>query len=180
MDEIEECPKNEIWKNILGYENKYIISNLGRVKRLKHVIIDKIDRKRTLTTKMLNPYKTKRGYKHIDLSGNTFEVHRLVALHFLDNPYNKKYVNHKDGDKLNNNVNNLEWCTQRENICHYHNSKNKNNSIGVSFNKNAKKWKSRIYFKNKDIHIGYFNTKEEAYEARVKFEKDNDIKNKYL
>lgn len=90
----------EIWKKIEDYEN-YMISNFGRIKSLKRNIILKPEVRRQYYSVQL--YKNKKS-KH-------FQIHRLVAITFIKNPHNLKYVNHKDENKLNNHVDNLEWCT---------------------------------------------------------------------
>ena len=103
---------NEEWKDIKGYEGLYQVSNLGRVKSLK-------DRYGNCREKILTP-----GARHVDLyvklyknsKVKTFKVHRLVAMHFIDNSNNYKEVNHKDEDKFNNRVDNLEWCTREYNL----------------------------------------------------------------
>ena len=101
----------EIWKDITGYEGLYQISNLGRVKSLSR----KYSRKDCIMNTPTNHW----GYKMVYLSRNKhkkfFSVHRLVALHFIDNPHNYQFVNHIDEDKTNNNVTNLEWCTSKYN-----------------------------------------------------------------
>lgn len=97
--------KEEKWEIIEDYPN-YLISTLGRIKSTK-------------TNKILKPYITKRGYVYNLLSKNgkakNFQVHRLVAKAFIDNPLNKPCVNHIDFNPSNNNVNNLEWVTYSEN-----------------------------------------------------------------
>lgn len=97
---------NEIWKPIKGYENRYLISDKGEVKSIKHnKILKKELRRNYWSVQLFNGVK----YKH-------FSIHRLVGLNFIDNPDNLPYINHKDENKLNNNVNNLEWCTCSYNI----------------------------------------------------------------
>ena len=170
----------EIWKDVIGYEGFYQISNYGNFKSLDRTIKVKHFYKK-IKGKILKPYLTTRGYLHIDLCDKSWVCHILVASHFLDNPNNLKYINHIDGDKTNNFTPNLEYVSQQENICHYFKNKNTTSNLtGVGFNKNANKWKSRIHFENKSIHLGYFNTEQEAYNARCAFEKENNIINKYL
>lgn len=118
---------SEVWKDIPEYEGLYQVSNLGRVKSLpKHYHQEMI-----LKNKL-----TKDGYHETTLYKNNkskcIRTHRLVAIAFIPNPNNKPQINHIDGNKLNNNVNNLEWCTNRENIDHslktgLQNHKGKNN-----------------------------------------------------
>lgn len=119
--------KNEIFKDIFGYKNLYQISNFGRVKSLKRENIfycglRKEYLKRPVKEKILNYSKSNRGYLQVCLTKNgkskTFLVHRLVAKTFIENVCNKSQVNHIDGNKENNSVNNLEWCTSSENNKH--------------------------------------------------------------
>lgn len=111
----------EIWKDVKGYEGLYQVSNLGRVKSLERQKSNgkglvKIDEK------VLTQDITNWGYYRVALykkgTRKYYKVHRLVAIAFLPNPENKEQVNHIDGDKLNNNVDNLEWNTRIENIHH--------------------------------------------------------------
>jgi hypothetical protein len=101
----------EIWKPIEGFEGLYEISNWGRVKSLHQG-------KEMILISCLNEH----GYPRISLNKNsirkTFLVHRLVALHFIPNPEEKKEVNHIDCNKQNPHVSNLEWTTQSENQKH--------------------------------------------------------------
>jgi hypothetical protein len=108
-------------------------------------------------------------------------IHRLVALHFINNLNNKTDVNHIDFNKLNNNLKNLEWTSHLENISHYNlNRRCSSNCTGVSLNKKSNKWNSTIKINNKRFHLGSFKTEEEAYKARCDYEKANNIENKYL
>lgn len=105
----------EQWKDIEGYENKYQISNKGNVKSL----IDNTGNRRELIRK---PRIGNSGYYYVNLfignKSKSKKIHRLVAEHFVDNPYNKPCVNHIDGNKLNNSADNLEWVTSSENSKH--------------------------------------------------------------
>ena len=107
----------EIWKPIKNYEDKYEISNLGRVKSLQRWSGTKFYNRE----KVLNLYTNKKnGYVYVWLTknskGKNFRVHRLVAETFIKNPNNYTDINHKDCDRTNNCINNLEWCTKSYNV----------------------------------------------------------------
>ena len=105
----------EEWRSVKGYEQLYEISSIGRVKSLPRNGTAKKERilKQKLTTD---------GYYEVALYKNNspkfIRVHRLVALSFIDNPFNKAQVNHKNFDRLDNRIENLEWNTPKENIIH--------------------------------------------------------------
>lgn len=101
----------EIYKDIPGFENKYQISNFGNVKSVNYL--------NTKKPRVLVPIKHHLGYLLVHLGFNKIKmVHTLVAESFIPNPEGKKYVNHIDGNKQNNNVRNLEWVTSKENMNH--------------------------------------------------------------
>lgn len=108
---------NEIWKDIAGYEGLYQISNLGRVKSLP-----KIKGRAMTETRVLKNQIGGTGYWAIVLSKNgkkkQHRIHRLIATAFIKNNDNKPFINHIDGNKLNCSIENLEWCTARENTMH--------------------------------------------------------------
>lgn len=113
--------KPEEWKDVVGYEGLYLISNYGKVISLYRF---KSNGKGGYyqQTSFLKQYKTSTGYYRVDLfkdgKKKSFRVSRLVALHFVANPYGFDIVNHKDGNPLNNYFENLEWCRQVDNINH--------------------------------------------------------------
>lgn len=102
----------EVWKDVIGYEGLYLISNLGRLKRLYKGRPERI----------IKPVKGSFGYMFYSFGKNckikTFRIHRLVAIHFVPNPNNYTEVNHIDGNKENCADWNLEWCTRSHNIKH--------------------------------------------------------------
>ena len=99
----------EQWRNVVGYNGKYLVSNEGRVKNAK-------------SGRILKEMITHRGYVKVHLFRTDDEknifLHRIVADEFIPNPQRKPQVNHIDGNKLNNNADNLEWCTGHENVRH--------------------------------------------------------------
>lgn len=130
---------NEIWKTTDGYPN-YMISNMGRVKSLNY--------KQTGKEKILKGVKNRDGYLQIGLCKEGkikhYLIHRLVAQAFLDNPNNLIEVNHKDEDKSNNCVDNLEWCSREYNI-NYGSRTEKTQKPILQFSKNGefiRKWNS--------------------------------------
>ncbi|PFO76643.1 hypothetical protein COJ86_00255 [Bacillus cereus] len=103
----------EIWKSVCGYEDIYEVSNTGKIRSLNYL--------KTGTISEMSPHK-KEGYKRIELCKKgmrkKFYVHRLVAEAFIENPEQKEFINHVDGNKSNNCSWNLEWVTCRENNIH--------------------------------------------------------------
>lgn len=110
----------EVWKDIKNYEGLYQISNCGNVRSLKKWSGNKHLKKWIDEISILKGTDNGKGYLIVGLKKEgirkNFFIHRLVATYFLENPLNKKVVNHKDFNKHNNNVNNLEWVTQKENV----------------------------------------------------------------
>jgi hypothetical protein len=147
---------DEIFREIVGYEN-YKVSNFGNVYN-----IDK--------SKFLKQSTHKEGYLYVYFSTvkKQFLVHRLVAITFIENPDNKRCVNHINNDRKNNHVNNLRFATYEEYQMNKIKASNNTSTIkGVSFYKATQRWRSQIK-KNKICqHIEYFKTIEEATQARL-------------
>jgi hypothetical protein len=110
-----------MWKDIVGFEGYYQISDDGVVKSLERTVKTKTGI-RTYGERILKQEICNSGYCRVTLAKEGEKhrelVHRLVAIHFIENPLNKREVNHIDGNKRNNNVSNLEWATSSENQSH--------------------------------------------------------------
>ena len=152
---------------VVGFEDFYEISSKGRISNYR---------------KILNPFVNNSGYLVIDLRVNGIRykklMHRLVAEAFLDNPFNKKEVNHKDGNKLNNSIDNLEWVTSSENKKHalqeglkVYNKPTKGKKLGkaskyhnVSYDKSRNKWIGALRVNKQTFYQKRFDTEIEAAE----------------
>lgn len=138
----------EEWKDIDGYEGLYQISNLGRVRRLPTEVINSFGVRRFFEGGILNPTNSQ-GYLIVDLSRGGFRkhylIHRLVAQAFLENPNSLPFVNHKDENKSNNTVDNLEWCTPQYNTNYGTSIERRSNSHRGKkhkFSHHKKQWKA--------------------------------------
>ena len=147
----------ETWRKIEDYDN-YSVSDLGNIKNVK-------------TGRILKLSTNNRGYYIVGLfkNGNKTSktVHTLVAEAFIENPNDKPNVDHMNNNQLDNRKENLRYCLQKENI---RNSVMRNEYTsgvkGVIFDKTRNKWCARIRIDGINVHLGRFNTIEEAKEAR--------------
>lgn len=109
----------EQWIPVKGYEDRYEVSTEGRIRSKDHYIRHSAGGMRLWKGKVLKPLKQNTGYMAIMFGDRTVRlIHRVVAMTFIPNPENKKCVNHKNGNKEDNSVSNLEWATYSENEKH--------------------------------------------------------------
>jgi len=162
----------EIWKDIPNYEGYYQVSNYGNVKSLDRLIPN---RHGSLTFRkgiILKQSKTSHGYMVVSLcfanKQDSFRVNQLVALGFLNH---KKYdnnfvVDHINNNKLDNRLENLQLLSHRDNVIKSLNKQDaKSKYIGVTKRMNRNCWRARITFNKKSIHIGDYNSENDAYLA---------------
>jgi hypothetical protein len=157
----------EIWKEIIGYEGLYEVSNYGNIKSISRTIT-KGNITYVTKDKLLKQSVDTVGYPYVNLSDykkqKTFRVHQLVAIAFLNhtpNKYDGLLVDHIDGDKLNNHLSNLQLVTNRKNSSK--DRKNKTSKFtGVSWHKQSNKWLAQVRKNNKVEYLGVFEKEEEA------------------
>lgn len=138
----------EKWKPVKGYEGLYEVSSLGRIKSLSKRV-DSGKCHRSYSEKILKPGKDCNGYLRVSLSNfnhlaHTHKVHRLVAEAFIDNPEKLPEVNHIDGNKANNSIDNLEWISASDNLKHAY--KNGLKSVKGAKNPAAKLTAEQVVF----------------------------------
>lgn len=155
----------EKWRDIPEYEGLYQASDLGRIKSLKRIVICKKGTKKPVKERILSPYNVGKGYLGVSLNKKgcyrSFSIQTILAIVFLAHtPCGfKKVVDHKNNNKLDNRVSNLQLITQRENSSKDKKSY-KSKSVGVCKRKNS--WVSRIYIDGKRISLGSFDSELEA------------------
>lgn len=155
----------EEWRDIDGYVGLYQVSNLGRIRSIGRTVrIGKNGGKRVVENKILKSTDNGGGYKIIGLrfcnTRKNFYIHRLVAMAFVPNPNKCGYVNHKDYDTTNNAADNLEWCTQKENVI-YSVERMKKPRKAARSNTGQK----YIYLRNGRYRVCVPNTKEKAFRS---------------
>ena len=158
------------WIPVDGYEGFYEIHPKGLIRSLTRMIVYKNGRKAIHKGRIRKPSVSEYNLMALSKDGKTkmFKLSRLVATHFLPNKNNHPVVNHIDGNKHNDNVQNLEWCTYSDNNLHaFENglNKKKHGTPGIFYEKRREKWAAYLYRENKNIFVGRFDTKEEAEDA---------------
>jgi len=155
----------EEWRPVVGCEGLYEASDLGRVRSIDRTIETIYGVRRRLKGMVLKPCKNPRGYLHVGLNKNGnrlgLRVHQIIARAFMGK--SDLTIDHINGDKLDNRIENLEYVSQRENVCRYY-RKNKELPIGVGYSRATGRYTSRITANRKVRALGYFDTPKEAHE----------------
>lgn len=149
----------EVWKDIEGFNGQYSVCNTGEIRsnfRWYYSPSAKSYHKKVREV-VMNPTVSSLGYKRVKLSdGNLYFLHRLIASAFCTNTENKPYVNHKDGNKLNNCSENLEWCTSQENNQHAWDNNLNNRAAIANFHAKHFKFKNPQGFTVKVFNLSNF------------------------
>ena len=158
--------KEEVWKTIEKYPN-YMISNLGKIKSLNY--------KRTGKEQILKQSINGRGYYYVLISINNkyknILIHKAVAEAFLKNDNNYSDVNHIDGNKLNNCITNLEFCTRSENIKHAYKNNWRNKQVGNTYKKRCQL--AIEYIESKEYEYG--DEEQDNYIYDIGFDEVNEL-----
>lgn len=146
----------EEWRDIKGHEGRYFVSNFGRVKNADY----RHTGQESLMTIQITPF----GYCHVHLRPKTGRVHRLVWEAFMGKIPDNMEVNHKDGNKQNNRIENLEIVYTRENQSHSQQKLKGKTITGCYYRKDINKWVAQITYGGKQYNLGTFKTQEEAHQ----------------
>lgn len=160
--------EKEIWKDVIGYEGVYIVSNHGNIKSLNRTVKHIKHGSKTIKGRVLKKTNTPYGYYSVNLcvnnKRNKQRIHRLVGMSFIENTNNKPEINHKNGIKTDNNVSNLEWVTSSENQKH---------AFKIGLQKPSKPWlnkkgknhhssKEVLQYSRNGVLIGVYGSAHEA------------------
>lgn len=167
--------EREVWKWITGYKGLYKVSSLGNIMTFNG---NRGTGKKMKAVGKLMSLRKSGNYLRVALCNagvqEIMDVHRIVAINFIKNPNNLREVNHKNKNKLDNRVKNLDWVSSRENKAHYQ------NMIGASYKRSENNWIGNININRKQIYLGRFKTQEEAHISYLFATILYGISNKYL
>jgi hypothetical protein len=177
-----------IWKDVIGFEGLYLVSNTGLIRSIERKSVNTGSYSGYVLVKerLLKQTINRLGYHVVTLHKGGVRyfkiVHRLVAESFLDNYSSYKEVNHKDLNKSNNSVVNLEWCDRKHNVNHMYSNKHKSSNYkGVSYVKDRNKWYAYVDLNGKRLYLGKFESEKVANEYRLNFINQlNNIKHETL
>jgi hypothetical protein len=172
----------EIWKDVVGYEGLYKVSNSGRIKSLDRLVVTKKNVNINIPEKIRKQCDNGFGYLYVTLTKNgkslTQASHRIVAKAFIPNTENKKCINHKNWNRSDNRVDNLEWTTYMENSCSKSNrTQYSSQYAGVSYSKRDKMYIAKVSIKGKYVFQKGFKKDIDAYNARIEYMTKNNLKN---
>lgn len=161
--------KNEIWESVEGFNGYYAVSNRGRVKSIARTVNHAKNGSKRIRERILKPSSNERGYLTVVLykNGNrkTYKIHQLIATAFLGHTPNgmKSTIDHVNGIKTDNRLENLQIVSHRENIAKGYGAKQTtSNYRGVTFDNTNGKWKVQIQLNGKVFHLGYYHTEKRA------------------
>lgn len=179
--------EEEIWKDIPGYEGMYQASNLGRVKSLPRIVKHTLGGDKKIKGKILSLIKNHQGYTFVRVSkfgvAKNLLTHRAVAASFLEYDLESELViNHKDFNRANNNVTNLEVCSHRDNIIHYWESVKDKSSpfLGVHKREGRNYYVAHIGYNGRKIQIGSYKSELDAHNAYLKYKESIESGNYFL
>lgn len=161
----------ENWKDINGYEGYYQVSNFGKVMSMGHKFKCKDGKVKAHKSKVLKPCIGSKGYLHINLckegTRKSVTVHSLVANAFVENKFNLKEIDHRNGIKTDNQATNLKWTTRQGNLLsqNWMHKRREGKVRGVHHNLKSNRFISNIYLNGKTIYLGSFSDKEAASTA---------------
>ena len=166
VQEISTTPANEVWRPIDGYDGQYEVSTFGRVRSNWRMIILCNMRLEYDNPLLMKLQDLGNGYLYVKLRGKMIGVHRLVASAFIPNPHNLPQVNHKDENKSNNNVTNLEWCSSKYNINYGTGIKRRVLAFGKRIEQLSRDGKHIAYYENVNELVRLNNGKYHGWNVR--------------
>lgn len=156
--------KKERWLSVVGFEGLYEVSDLGRVKSVKRTCPHRFNGTRVVNERVLKLSTSYTGYCSAKLhnhdGGKTMNIHKLVARAFLG--VKKADVDHINGVRNDNRLENLRYCTRSQNLANSKKRKGSSQFKGVSFRKDIGKWKAQITMNYKNISLGCFDSEKDA------------------
>lgn len=170
-----------VWKDIVGYEGIYQVSNEGEVKSLYRIVDRGLLPNRIQKERILKKSINAQGYYVVNLTKEgkqkVHTVHSLVAMCFIGDRAGLD-TNHIDSNRLNNCIDNLEYVSRRENTCH--GKSRKHDFPGITFRVKTKKWTANPVLNGRINELGSFNDKGDAILCVKDFYKQHNILNKYI
>lgn len=189
---LEEAQKlktgDEIWADVVGYEGCYKASSKGRVKSVDRVVVRSNGANQTVKSRILKQCSGPRGYYMVNLCMHgrcrSFVIHKIVSQAFLGPRKNGYVVDHIDGDRKNNNLENLRYLTTRDNVIYGRHCLYRKNGAskypGVSKSKGRNKWKASIVISGKFVHLGNFDKEEDAAKAYMEAYKKQERRDLFV